>query len=129
MDDCTYASICLGKQHLQVFVFLLRDVDGVRVQLLEHSVHALPHNPVYRERIYVGGVELFENRVLDLYPLAQLETLGLCFCGAAGSNKHRCSGKEYGNVMFHMRFEICDVRHRIYNATKIRIFLYLCSGF
>ena len=53
VDDGSDASVCVGKHHLEILVLLLRDIDCVRVEFLQHSVHSGSEDSVYRERIHV----------------------------------------------------------------------------
>ena len=77
VDDRSDTSVCLGKQHLQILILLLRDVDGVGVQFLQHCVHSGAHYPVYRKGVHIGEVKLLDYRILDFAPLAEFEVLGL----------------------------------------------------
>ena len=77
MDDGSDASICLGQHHLQVFVFFLRDIDGIWVQLLQHGIDPFSHHLVHRKRIHIRPAELLYYTVVDFRPLSQLEIPGL----------------------------------------------------
>ena len=78
VDDCSDASIALAYHHLEVFILLFGDVDGVGVQVSQHGIDSSPFYPVYRKGIDIGAVELLQDCILDFCPFSELEALGLC---------------------------------------------------
>ena len=53
MDDRADTAVSLRQHHLQVLVLLLRDIDCIWIELLEHRIHARAHDPVHRKRVNV----------------------------------------------------------------------------
>ena len=84
VDDGTDSSVCLRQHHLKVLVLFLRDIDSIRIQFLKHGVHAGPHDPVYRERVYIRTVQFLQYGMLYLGPLTELEAMRLRRYGQRG---------------------------------------------
>ncbi len=51
--DCTDAAVCVGEHHLQVLVFLFRNIYGIWVKLIEHCVYSSPHYSVKWKRVHI----------------------------------------------------------------------------
>ena len=76
-NDGAYTSVSLGKHHLQVFIFLFRNINGVRVEVFEHRIYPCTHYPVYRQAVYIRPVQFFQYGAFDFSPLSEFETLAL----------------------------------------------------
>ena len=77
VDDGADAPVGVGEHHLEVFLLFFRDIDGVRVEGLQHGVHALPLDPSDFQGIDIGAVQFLEDGIVEFDPFAQGETLGL----------------------------------------------------
>ena len=92
IDNSSDTSVGLCDHHLQVLVVLLGDVNGVRIQGSQHGVNPGSLDPVHRKGVDIGAVKLFQDGVLDLGPLPELETLRLREGDSAGEDSH--SGRQ-----------------------------------
>ena len=83
VDNRAHSTVSTVEHHLQVFVFLFRDIYGIWVQRLKHSVNSHPFNTVNGEGVNVRIIEFLEKRLLDFRPFAQIEIPGLSECNRA----------------------------------------------
>ena len=104
VDNCTDASIALAHHHLEVFILLFRNIDGVRIKCIQHGIYSGSFDAVYRKGVHVRPVEFLDNCILDFSPLPELEILGLCG-GRRAADKDCRSGGYYGFCL-HIHFSV-----------------------
>ena len=78
MDDRTDSSVCLGKEHLEVFVLVLRNIYRIGIKAFQHLVYSCTHYPVHWQGVYIRAVQLLYYGVLYFGPLAKFKAFGLC---------------------------------------------------
>ena len=99
VDDGADAAIGIGEHHLESLLLLLRHIDGIGVQRLEHRVHGGPLDAADLERIDIGTAEFLENGVMDFHPFAEGEVFRL---GGSAPHQEAAQNKD-GQKFFHSK--------------------------
>ena len=73
VDDCAYAAVCLAYHHLEILILLLRHIDGVGIQSLEHGIDAGGVHPLYGKGIHIAAVKFLQDGSMHLDRLAEFE--------------------------------------------------------
>ena len=77
VDDRADAAVGIGQHHLEILLFLFRNIDGIGVQGFQHGVHAFPLDPAHFQGVHIRTVEFLQDGIVQFHPLPQGEALGL----------------------------------------------------